>query len=90
MSDTVPCPHCGEDIASDASFCRHCGATDESGWNDDEWDDPVSREEEDDEYQEFLQREFPDEFPTPVTTRRIFVTVIVALLCLAFLIAILF
>lgn len=37
----VPCPHCGGNIRSDASFCRHCGSSEADGWSDegDESDD---------------------------------------------------
>ncbi|MEM8668836.1 MAG: zinc ribbon domain-containing protein [Planctomycetota bacterium] len=55
MSDWVPCPTCGADIRADASFCRHCGASDSDDWNEDgDW------EEDHDEfdYDEFVQNEF--------------------------------
>jgi len=29
------CPHCGEPIEQDATFCRHCGSDSETGWNPD-------------------------------------------------------
>ena len=29
------CPHCGELIEENASFCRHCGSDEETGWNPD-------------------------------------------------------
>ncbi len=31
---SVPCPHCGNDIRSDATFCRHCGSSEADGWSD--------------------------------------------------------
>lgn len=37
MADTtVPCPHCGGEIAATASSCRHCGSSDQDGWRDDD------------------------------------------------------
>ena len=35
-NETFPCPHCGEDVPVTANVCRACGASDESGWNDDD------------------------------------------------------
>ena len=29
------CPHCGEPIEEDATFCRHCGSDEETGWSPD-------------------------------------------------------
>ncbi|MGH9363129.1 MAG: zinc ribbon domain-containing protein [Thermoanaerobaculia bacterium] len=29
------CPHCGEPIDEEATFCRHCGSDAETGWNPD-------------------------------------------------------
>lgn len=40
------CPHCGEDVMVGAKVCRECGASDESGWGEDDfgdsWDDEYS------------------------------------------------
>lgn len=27
------CPHCGSEIKSDATFCRHCGSDQNTGWS---------------------------------------------------------
>lgn len=35
------CPHCGEDVLAGAKVCRECGASDESGWNEDDFGDDV-------------------------------------------------
>ncbi len=29
------CPHCGEPLAEEATFCRHCGSDAETGWSPD-------------------------------------------------------
>ena len=31
--DFVVCPHCGEEIRRDALACRHCGSDDNTGWS---------------------------------------------------------
>lgn len=57
--DYFTCPHCGAELPGSASFCRECGASEDSGWEE-EWTD--SAESEDDfEYDEYLRREFPDQ-----------------------------
>ena len=53
------CPHCGEPLKPSATFCRECGSSDESGWN--ETEEGFAEEEFD--YDEFVQREFPSEAP---------------------------
>ncbi len=52
--DYFVCPHCGRELPGDADFCPACGASDDSGWNDasDEYDDDF-------DYEEFVEREFP-------------------------------
>jgi len=90
--ETFSCPNCGADVTRGASFCRACGATDESGWNaDDDFaaesmsggygDDP------DFDYDEFLAREFPGQASRPPAARlrAAEVAVVVVLLCLAML-----
>lgn len=61
--DYFLCPHCGAEVAAGASFCRECGASDESGWQDDGtlYDDDDGYSEDDGfDYDEFIRREFPD------------------------------
>lgn len=31
----VPCPHCGEPLPENATFCRYCGSDAETGWDED-------------------------------------------------------
>lgn len=64
--DYFLCPHCSAEVPVNARFCRHCGATDESGWSeftegaadgyDDEYDDF--------DYDEYVQREWGGSAPT--------------------------
>lgn len=58
--ETVPCPHCGGEIAVDAKFCRHCGSSDSDGWRDDE-EGFADSYGEDFDYDEFVQDEFAGE-----------------------------
>ena len=55
------CPHCGEPIAEDATFCRHCGSDAETGWNPDadyySMELPEEDEEEEKERQHEVSRE---------------------------------
>ena len=51
-SQFVPCPHCGGDIKSDATFCRHCGSSDSDGWKE---HDDYGPDDEDAEYEQFLR-----------------------------------
>jgi hypothetical protein len=68
--DYFICPCCGAEVRVGATFCRECGASDESGWNEEE----VGREDDarpgdaadddfdyDFDYDEFVAREFPDQ-----------------------------
>ena len=54
----VPCPHCGDDIKSDATFCRHCGSSDSDGWKE---DDDYGPDDDDAEYEQFVRENFPDD-----------------------------
>jgi hypothetical protein len=58
---TVPCPHCGAEIRSDAKFCRHCGSSDSDGWQD---DDDYGTDMDDFDYDQFVE----DNFSSSVTT----------------------
>lgn len=80
------CPHCGATLAEDAEFCAACGASEESGWRDEDdapWDE---RAEEEFDYDDFLRREFPDQAPAAPwpSARRAWFAVLVVVLCLAF------
>lgn len=53
---TVPCPHCGAEIAEDATFCRSCGSSDADGWS----GDGDAELDEEFDYDEFVERHFAD------------------------------
>jgi hypothetical protein len=59
-NDTVPCPHCGEEIAALARFCRHCGSSDSDGWREDE-EGFADSYDSDFDYDEFVEDEFADD-----------------------------
>lgn len=58
------CPHCGADVPVGAPSCKECGSDAETGWSEgaDVWDAGIDAgygEEEDFDYDEFVEREFP-------------------------------
>lgn len=62
------CPHCGAPVRADARFCRQCGASEDSGWNEDDSleEDVAGYAGADDfNYDEFIAREFPDHADRP-------------------------
>jgi hypothetical protein len=87
--DFFVCPHCGADVPARARFCRHCGASDDSGWNDGEADDGLSAAdaEDDFDYDDYLRREFPDHAPPDPqrSLRKALVTFVVLAVALAML-----
>ena len=64
--DAAVCSHCGAELAPRASFCRACGASEDSGWSEgayestEEW---ALEDESDFDYDDFVAREFPDAAP---------------------------
>jgi hypothetical protein len=61
------CPHCGAKVPVGAAFCRECGASDESGWSQEDWQGGETTAgyapDDDFDYDEFLHREFPEQAP---------------------------
>ena len=56
------CPHCGSPVPSDARLCRECGADEDCGWNEDEFDNHYDEFDEDDfDYDRFVAEEFPEQ-----------------------------
>lgn len=82
------CPNCGADLATGAVFCRECGASEDSGWNDDVIDTEAGYcEDEDFDYDDFIRREFPGHAspPTNISLKRFLMITLVVLLCLSLL-----
>lgn len=76
------CSHCGEPLKPSATFCRACGSSDESGWN--EIEEGFAEEEFD--YDEFVQREFPSDAPPGnLDVKRIAIASVIIIVLAAFL-----
>jgi hypothetical protein len=53
-----PCPVCGHDVPSRARACPGCGASHDSGWNEEASVSGLDLPDEDFDYGGFLEREF--------------------------------
>jgi uncharacterized membrane protein YvbJ len=67
-SDDYVCPHCGEPLQRKATFCRHCGSDEKTGWSKQydhatSWEDAEDLEE---AYEESLEREFGSDSRNPI------------------------
>lgn len=85
--DGFDCPHCGADVPRGAKRCRHCGASEDCGWEEStgEYADGAYLDDDDFDYDAFVAREFGSN-GTPSTTRTtnlrtlVVVAIVVALL----------
>jgi hypothetical protein len=71
--ETFVCPHCGADVPVGALACKECGSDDETGWSEDPdvWAAgiPAGYHGEDDfDYDEFIEREIPEQATVPLQT----------------------
>ena len=83
--DFVVCPHCGGEIRRDALACRHCGSDDNTGWSHATDYDGVDIPEPDD-YEEGLENEgFRKSRPKARNLGMAAVSLVLALLFLAWL-----
>lgn len=85
-SDWFVCPHCGADVPVGAKVCRECGSDDETGWSEGEdvWKAEIGTgygDEEDFDYDEFVQKELP-EHAAPNVKRSLTKWILVALVML--------
>lgn len=86
---TSSCMHCGAEVWDDATFCRECGASEDSGWND--ASDALAlggysadEEEERYDYEQYVRNEFPEYLEdSDISSRRILTTLLVIAVCLA-------
>lgn len=76
------CPVCGEDVPRNALACPECGADERSGWREDADDaDGLGLDDDDFDYDDFVQREFGGGSPRPRGIQPIWwVTAVVLLL----------
>lgn len=59
MPDTFPCPVCGEEVPDGARACPHCGADEQTGWNEEATHlDGLDLPDEEFNYDEFVKNEF--------------------------------
>lgn len=80
------CECCGARLPGGSTFCRHCGASEESGWGErGEVHEDLGTLDEDFDYEEFVEREFGSTAGPNVSWRGI----VVILILLGFLLAIL-
>ncbi len=95
--DYFTCPNCGAKVPVGAKFCRKCGASDDSGWGEDDFSQSEEwvagyGPDDDFDYDEFVRREFPEQSPVDAKYRRRRWTtaVLVAIVIAAFLAFVLF
>ena len=90
--DYFLCPYCGAEVKKGKLACPECGSCDETGWSeaategyaDGEWG-----EEDDFDYDEFVQREFPESADSQ-SGQHWGVTLIIVFICLAMTLAVIF
>ncbi|MDA1050165.1 MAG: zinc ribbon domain-containing protein [Planctomycetota bacterium] len=82
-SENFDCPCCGAEVSAGASFCRECGASDESGWSE-EVEEGFATDD-DFDYGDYLEREFSIARPISpgARLRRAFVVTIIVLVCMS-------
>ncbi len=85
VHDDFACPHCGAALRGGATFCRACGASEDSGWDENATDGYGA--EDDFDYDDYLAREFPQHAPPErrMTGRQGLVLLVAFLLVLALL-----
>src|SRR5207245_2604978 len=85
--DYFICPCCGAEVKIGAVVCKECGASDESGWEEDySWDDelPTGYSSDDDfDYDEFVGEQFPEHASAKRQFKRLILALIVLISCLA-------
>jgi len=91
IKNDFACPCCGADVPSQAAVCPECGACEEFGWNEG-WEDELQDHPDgygDDtfDYEEYLEREFPEDAePSPrAMIKKTAVAILIVLICLSLL-----
>jgi len=84
------CSCCGAELPVTAGFCRHCGASDEYGWGDEETDEldlPAGYAGDDEfDYDEFIAEEFADQSSGgKANARGQFRAIVIVLVCIGLL-----
>lgn len=76
------CPHCGEDVLAGAKVCRACGASDESGWNEDDFGDNY-----DDEYKDAIYNAPSGSTTDRATAVRFWVRLVILVIIVSFILS---
>jgi hypothetical protein len=90
--DYFLCPHCGADVRKGQAACPECGSCEETGWSDaatESFADGGDGEDDDFDYHEFLEREFPDH-AQPLTARQKLSRLGIVLICLLLILTLIF
>lgn len=82
------CPHCGEDVLAGAKVCRACGASDESGWNEDDFGDDTDDEYEDAIYEQRGNAPVYDRDGGSASTARFWVRLVILAIIVSFLVSV--
>lgn len=59
------CPHCGAEVPPRAKACPQCGSDETTGWSEAARSDGLDLPDENFNYDEFVEREFPGAAPKP-------------------------
>lgn len=80
-SEPAFCPNCGERVPSGATSCRSCGSCEETGWSERAHYENlgIPYDEDDFNYESFLENEFHPEKPRSSKDFRIFAVVAILL-----------
>ena len=84
----VPCPHCGEEIKSNAHSCPHCGSDDETGWSEGTYLDGIDIPDED-SYEEIRRNEFGDRERLRTVSHRLIIIILSVVVIVVFIVCIL-
>lgn len=89
--DYFLCPNCGAEVRKGKAACPECGSCDETGWSEaatQGYADGGYDEDDDFDYDEFVEREFPEQ-SDGMSTKNWGATLLILLVCIAMTIAVL-
>jgi Uncharacterised protein family UPF0547. len=66
MSSPDSCPNCGAEIPSGAKACPECGSDEQTGWSEEARYDSLDLPDEKFDHDEFVEREFGQDNPSPI------------------------
>jgi len=70
-----PCPNCGVEVRRGARACPGCGASDDSGWNEEAAVSGLDLPDEDFDYEAFVENEFGERRRTVPKRKRLWTLV---------------